>query len=208
LKDSINYGVMFLRKGSISYALGDYAKAIDYGSTAKDIFLSVGKDRYLATAYMQMGNIYYFLKNFEEAFHNYEVASKYYHDARDKIGVAICLINMGLSKVEQGKFAEGLEFQKKALPKILAEGQIHQHSQSYILIAGAFYEVKAYDSAWHYLQKSLEINKKYHNKVGLSDSYFLSAKIFYDLKQLDSALFYALRAENLLEAEVALEMEK
>lgn len=208
LKDSINYGIMLLRKGSIAYSLGDYAKAIDYGSQAKEIFLSVGKDRYLASAYMQMGNIYYFVKNFEDAYQNYEIASKYYLEDENLIGEAICMINMGLVREEQGRFLEGLELQKKALPKILKEGQILQHSQSYNLIAGAFYELKEYDSAKFYLIKSLEIDKKYQNKLGMSEYYLLNANIHYDFKRLDSALIYALKAEELLENEVALEMEK
>src|SRR5690606_35754662 len=108
----------------------------------------------------------------------------------------------------QGRHKEGLDLQKKALPLYLKNGNVLQHAESYSLIAWSFYDLKLYDSAKVYLQKSYQLNVKHHYSLGISHNHFLRAELFLIENNLDSALFYALESFELLDSLYSIENTK
>src|SRR5690606_35430772 len=129
------------------YAKGNYAEAMRKAFESTEIFKEVDQNLQLAHAYMQMGNIHYFLQSYEKASHYYGLASDYYLMTKDSIGWAFSYSNLGLVKIEQDSFKLGLKIQLNVLPIIQKSGREISVSNTYHYIGIAYLGLKQLDSA-------------------------------------------------------------
>jgi two-component sensor histidine kinase len=199
LGDSDNLGLMVLRKGGVQYSLGNYAEAMRLAFKASEIFKKIDEKKQLALAYMHLGNIYYFLRNYDESSKYYALSSDYYDLSGDSIGRAHAISNLSLTKIEQDSFEVSLKLQREVFPLILQSGREISIGNSYHYFTQAFFGLGELDSAEFYLKKSMQSNLKTGYVVGQSYDNLMKAKIESERGEIDSSLYYAEKAYDLID---------
>ncbi len=208
LRDFENYGMMVLRMGGIEYSQGKYGEAMRTAMKATEILRETNQERQLAIAYMQMGNIYYFLNNYEESLNYYDLAAKYHLLIGDSIGWASSLSNKGLIMIEQDSFAFGLNIKRLTFPWIQKTGRLSFIGSAYRYIGLAHLGLGNLDSATHYIKKSDSINAITKYEEGHVYSLINLARISFKKGNLTQTLKYAEEIDSLINSDSKPELRK
>lgn len=169
-------GKLTYKAATLNYALGHYQQALELAFNAIDLFKRTNNNSQLALSYLQLGNIYYFLDNKVDAEEYYLLAKGYFKET-DKYAYASCLSNLGLIKIDQLDFEEGIEYQMTALPLFLEKGNEIAIGNTYHYLSEAYLGLKQLDSAMIYVDKSMASNLKTKYFSGLSLDLLNKAKI-------------------------------
>lgn len=208
LGDKTNVGLMIMRKGGVYYAKGQYAEAMRKAFQATEIFKDIDQNLQLAHAYMQLGNIYYFLRSYDKASHYYNLSADYYLLMKDSVGWAFSLSNLGLSKIEQDSFRQGLNIQRKVLPIIKKSGRSISIGNTYHYLGISFLGLDQLDSAEFYLNLSLKNNKASAYIEGIAYDLKALGSIRLKRNKVDSAIIYGKMALAALGSVQNFEAEK
>ena len=208
LKDRTNYGLMIMREGGVYYAKGKYAEAMRKAFESTEIFKEIDQNLQLAHAYMQLGNIHYFLQAYQKASHYYALASDYYLMMDDSVGWAFSYSNLGLVKIEQDSFKLGLKIQLATLPIIQKSGREISVGNTYHYIGIAYLGLNQLDSADKYLKKSLKFNKRSNYLAGIAYDLKALGEIALNRKETDSALIFGKSAKAITDSIDNLEAKK
>lgn len=208
IHDLDNYGLMVLRSGGVNYSLGNYDIALSKAFQAAEIFKQSNKKKQLALAYMQMGNIYYFLKNYKQASVYYTLSVNYYEMMNDSLGRAHSMSNLGLTKIRLDSFQVCLDIQKEILPQIKKSGRLISLGNTYHYIAESFLGLNELDSAKKYIMMSNEINAITNFKEGTVFTKLILANIKAKQQDLDSAIYFGVEAIQILDSVISYEAEK
>lgn len=200
LKDTSELGGLMIRKSGTYYALGDYEKAIQYAFEATEL-LKASKDKdQLSVAYLQLGNIFYFLSDFEEAERYFELSLESFKVSKNDKGYYRALSNLGLIKIEQGKFKESIPLQLKAVTYFKENRQELELGNSYQYLSGSYEGLAMYDSAYYYNNLAIESIKKTGYLAGLSQAILMNAKLAMYNSEFENALGYALRSYEIADS--------
>ncbi len=170
----------------------DYPKSLEYLNEM--IYLnetiSYSKPR-LATAYSNLGFVYFFIKKYERAEKYYLKAIKLNISTGDSSIIIDNYINLGLLYVKMNKNTEAKEYLFKAL-KMLSFKNKYEYNK-----AGAIYEnlslvsknINDEKKRKEYLLKSLENYKLSENNTDISNAY-ANLGDFYSVTNFDKAVYY------------------
>lgn len=139
--------------------------------------------RYLKTIYNNLGLHYNSKWNYPEALKYYYKAIDISEKTKDIDGLSSTYNNLGNLYSDLGDYKKGLMYYHKVLAL---------QPSSYVLanIGILFSDIEKYDSSHFYIKKSIELDKKNNDKVGLSSSYTVVGNLFKKVKQFDSAMYY------------------
>ncbi|MEQ8908993.1 MAG: sensor histidine kinase [Vicingaceae bacterium] len=208
LGDSENFGLTTLRLGGVAYAKGDYSIALQKAFEASEIFKKTNENKQLATSYLQMGNIYYFLRIYDKASDYYRLSTNYFELCDDKLGAAFAKSNIALTKIKQDSFQVSLDMQREVMPLILKSGRTVAIGNIYYYLADAHLGLNNLDSAYYYTLKSDSINNITGFVEGSAYSLMMIAQIAKNKNQLDSAIILGKKALQLVEDKTAFEVKK
>ncbi len=184
-------GKTLLRIAAIKYSQGDYISSIEAAFEAIDKFKEVGSDKHLAFSYIQVGTTYLFIKQFESARKNFEIAKEQFLKQNDTLGFAMCEANIALIHLESEDYNTAIERFKEANRIILKSNRKIAISQIYQNIGTCFLGINQFDSAYYYFKKTIAIDKEIEYTLGLSTSYLEIARLKEKKGEIDSSIYYA-----------------
>ena len=178
LKDSTALARRYINRGNIFYHQSKFKEAIQHYLKSKTILEEQDAKAPLADLLNNMGLVY-----FSIGYH--EFALKYLHEAlvlykglgmQDAIGEI--WTNIGVAYFEQDSFEESYENIQKALPILQAQNHIVGVEYCYYYLARYHHEVKQLDSAFIYINKSIDLNEKISNSSNMVRSKTLLGNLF------------------------------
>ena len=113
------------------------------------------------------------------------------HD--DKVGRAITLRDIGSIKMQEGKYAEALEYCLKAVPGLEEVKHWYELTFTYQRLAIAYRNLGNFDLAHQFIQKSVHACRQlkgFRVEQGLAKKYWTRGYIFEAQEDLDHALMY------------------
>lgn len=165
-----------------------------------------------AYALIDIGNVYFKINDFENAYVYYKNAesefNRYKGDKRNKFyGVAVCQNNYGLIKFENNKYDEALKEFRIAY-KLRKENNLTSvipHSMYYI--GNTFFELGNIDSSEHYFKKAINISIKNNIENEIPVSFYKYGEYLAKTNS-DSSVYYLKKAMNIADniKEVEIEM--
>ena len=194
LKDTSQLGSIMIRKSGTQYALGDYEKAIKFAFEATELFKASNDRDQLSVAYLQLGNIFFFLNDFLEAENYYNLSLKAFEISNNEKGYYRALSNLGLVKTEQKKFRESIPIQLKAANYFIENRQELEKGNSYQYLSGSYEGLGMLDSAEYYNNLALKSIENSGYLAGLSQAILMKATFALHNSEYKSALNFAKRS--------------
>ncbi len=180
-----------LELGTSFSLTGEADKAIEFLNESLKASESLGDTRTEANAYMTLGNIEYDKGNYAEALPNYYKCFDKFKETDYYPGMSAALIWVGIIyQYGQQDYEKAIETYKDADKyAIIGSSDLNR---SYIVsnLADIYHEIKEYDSAIAYSEKSIEIKTKFKDTRGLSNTFNNLANVYYDIENFDKALEY------------------
>lgn len=172
--------------GILFYTHGHYKRAVVYFEEYLKGSLALNNTIGIAFGYMNLGNAYMSLEEFDKVEHFYLKAIYYYNILNSKNDVANGLTNLGVLKQLQEQWDAALENYQKAfeIGKELSDYNIKANCLNNM--AEIFFKKGDYERALAYNNDALELREFMDLDVDISDSYLNVAEI--SLKQKNIAL--------------------
>lgn len=160
------------------YALeGNTSKAMEYALKSYNIQKNKKENEALYWLLIDIGNIYYEMREYDQAQNFYSKAIKIATKLKDMYGLSVVHLNMGLVDEEREDY-------KNALKQFRASGFYRNFSEnkkliasSYSNIANVFFKMKEIDSAFYYIQKA----EHYYHHVGTETDLLIEIPAFIKL---------------------------
>jgi len=173
--------------GKLYYLESDYARAYEYMVEAVNIFQNIGDTLNLVEVRINIGDLYYDLKKFEESRNYYLETLKLTSDP-DFLAIINC--NIGNTYLSEEKNEEAFKYYQKALEyKPLVKKQ-RSISDTYTGLAIYYENQGKYSEAMNYYQMGFEIEKSENDKVAMATSYLNIGDLFRKMGNFKQALEY------------------
>ena len=177
------------------YHLGDFDKKHGNFDQAKEeinkcmILFKEQKDIYgLASAHNAMGNILDSQDRYDLSIKHYKASIRYGAKLGNKIGLAICLNNIGLVQTKKGEYRAALDSLNKALPTF----EDMQFKPGLIAVRDNIGVIHAklgnYPKALSYYLSSLKLSEEIGNVRGIANSYTCIGDLYYTQREYDLSM--------------------
>lgn len=187
--------------GVIYEYLGAYQKAVEYYFLALEIFEKRDDKPAIAKIYNNLGIVEQGRNKFEKSLEYYQKALeiKKEYNALD-VEIASTFVNIGTVYEDLKQYSKALAYYQNALP-IFQKNNIDKYSAlCFSNIAGIHFYKNNIDSAIIFNEKSLKLNQKINNNLGLVSSYFLRGKIYNKKQKTDSSIYFLKLADNIADS--------
>ena len=188
LGDTARLGIIALRKSGIYNNIGNYSDAIDFAFEAVQLHKLGNNQDKLATSYLQLGNIFYFLEDFDSAKRYYELSSKSFFSQGDLYGYYQALSNIGLVEYKFQNYTESLNLHQKALDHFRESKHLIELGNTYGYLSESYLGLENFDSSWHYSLKALEIHQEIEFLSGICAVYITQMEILERRNEVKEAL--------------------
>jgi len=185
---------LILRLATVDYATGNYERAITRAFEATEIFKINNQEKQLGIAYLQLGNIHYFLKDYEDALTYYDLSAIHFKKTEDIYGYHNALSNIGLVHIEKGNYIKGIQLQHKSLKHYRQEKRFFEAGNTYYYLGKAHSGLRNFDSSDYYMNFSIEVNKRSKYPVGISYANWIKSTNQMGRNRIDSAYYYNQKA--------------
>jgi signal transduction histidine kinase len=174
-------------------------KAMGFASQAFDLAQTVHFKLGLATAYLNMGAVYYNKSKYPDAIANYLESLQLEKEIKDNHGLVACYNGISQVYKYQGKYKEASEYCDLSL-KISKQGGVQKEiAESYYCKGNILWAQGAMDEAMQYLTSSLKIAEQINDKKGIAISCNSIGGINSDRGVYPLALEYYYRSLKILE---------
>jgi tetratricopeptide (TPR) repeat protein len=183
------------RIGKIFEINGLYSQALSHYSNAYTIYSSYSQsdkealNGSLWTLY-DIGNIFYRLKQYENAISMYKKTALLFFNKGDFYGIASSFSNIGLCYSNWNKPDSALQYYEKALEIRLQLNEPGIVSFSLNQIGNLYQSQNMFNEALDAFKKAIVIEKKHNSHNELIITYLNISEVFYSLNAKDSAAFY------------------
>jgi tetratricopeptide (TPR) repeat protein len=201
--------------GDILFSKGLNIEALEYYNSANTNInlIPIKKKRSAPWILVNIGNVYYSMKDFDKAAEIYEEAITYFNtmmprEHRD-LGLSTCNDNLALVESSKGNVENAIEYAEKSLDIRLKLDNKGDMIYSYSLLIGLHLQQDSIDLSFEYLNKALEayesnisiIDLSSTDKNGLNlnlgylymefyDHYFAKQNYIKSIESLDKAIPY------------------
>ncbi len=184
-------GVCYIVKAEYGKALGLLSKARETcnGLLHNDPNNNKYKRRLLATL-TNIGNIYYYQANYENAIENYIAGLKLCEEINFVVGEAICLSNLAASYKDILNYEKALEYNYRSLVIAKQTGDRFSITQSLNNLGSVYFSVPDYDSAYYYFSSCMKLNEEDEAEYELINNYVNIGDVYREIDKYDSALIY------------------
>lgn len=184
---------LFKLKGYIYENIRVTDRSLSYFRKAYDEYIKIGDNLEAGDCSLSLGNAYYELGDFSEAYYFYMQSLNAYEQAGNRVGIAQMENNLGIVAHEMGKLDEAEIHYFKAYEIHLEDESISDQCRSLNNIGLILYDRKMLDSALVIFTKGIELLNE-NPEFSETDRYILSglynnmALVYSDLKEYKKAL--------------------
>ena len=158
--------------GDILFSKGLNLEALEYYNSANTNYhlIPIKKRRYAPWILVNIGNVYYSMKDFDKAAEMYEEAITYFNtmmprEVRD-LGLSTCNDNLALVESSNGNVENAIEYAEKSLDIRLKLDNKGDIIYSYSLLIGLHLQQDSIDLSFQYLNKAIEA---YESNISIND---------------------------------------
>ncbi len=160
--DMLSFANCMRTMGDLSFALGDYDRAVASYNDALSRYEREGDIRGQANSIRSLSDVALVRADYSEAHRRLEAALPLYHRAGDLRGEASCIRNMGAIAFDLGNFSEAEERYQQALPLYQRAGAVRGEARC---IRG-FGEIALVRGAYHSAATHLNEALKLYRQIG------------------------------------------
>jgi signal transduction histidine kinase len=186
---------LFKQKGKIYKARKVTDRSLFYYRKAYDGFIRLENQQEIGSCALILGNMYYELGDFSEAYYFYMHSLNAYEREGDHMGIAKMENNLGTVAHEMGKLDEAEKHYFKAYEIYTENGSVSDQCRSLNNIGLILYDRKVYDSALVYFNEAIDLlepvlPESESEQHILSGVYNNIALAYSDLGEFNMALTY------------------
>ncbi len=174
-------GKIYLRKGIYDRALelqSDYLR--------ESMVLSAPQE--LGQAYMNVGGVYYHLKDYSQAISNWLKAGEFFEKAKYNQGIAFINDNLGGVYLMMGKLEESLKYYEKAEEMMNKIGDVKGLSMVLNNIGALYDDLGEYQTSLKLYERSLQIKKRIGDNVGVANVFNNIGSAYFNMGHFEEAL--------------------
>jgi tetratricopeptide (TPR) repeat protein len=176
-----------IQHGNLRFATTEYARALEIYQLVERIAAQIGDKEGLATAWLDMGSVFYFQGEYSRAIDHYRKSEAAFVVLGNRLEVGRCRFGMALTYQSQKKPTEALKTFQEALKEFEAARDTEEIANTVASIGGLQYELGLYDDARNSFLRVAEWSPG-------GESLTRVAEVFYMLHDYSQALTYYLRA--------------
>jgi two-component sensor histidine kinase len=188
LNDKAELGVIYLRKSRIAYSLGQYRLSIKYSFKAIELHRATDDQKKMAVSYLQLGNVYFYLSNYEEAKKNYELAKLLFKESEYDYGFYEAISNIGLVEITAKEYRKGMNKQFTVLKYLIKEDYAIDKGMTYNNLYSAYFGLQKYDSCIYFVGLAKEEFEKSNYKNGYCQAFLNEANVLFVQEKFEEAL--------------------
>lgn len=168
--------------------IGDYSKGLKYGNQARQLANLIAEQKYKASAYNNLGNVYYSDGNYSLALKNYFATLKINQVLKNKEDIAGSYLNIGIIYYYQNNYSEALKNYSASLNLRKQIGDKEGIANSYSNIGLIYDDPDNYQEALKNFFTALKIYQEINDKKNIADSYYNIGRIYYEQENYSDAL--------------------
>lgn len=197
IQKPMKIGVLKAKYGRIELLRENYEEASQPLSESLKIFKEQKDDRWQANVYMELGSLYFHLKEFDKSLVNYHNSLEVSYTMKRDDYVAANLGNIGAVFMEQEEYDKALKYFFKSIETSPKHGSVNNEIIAYNDITNAYRGKKDYENALLYNSKSINLADSVGSLVYLKDAYYNRSRIHEKMGLYDKALNNRKRFERL-----------
>ena len=162
-----------ITQGNSELLAGRYSTAFEIYGIARNVAEQIGDKEGLATAWLDIGTIYYFQANYPAALEHYTKARELFIEVPNQYEAAKALSGLALIYKEQRRDAEALATLEQVLKEFTSLGDKEEISNTLNTIGAIHYGQGNYSAAATAFMKSSEANDNADSVVRLADAFYM-----------------------------------
>ena len=185
-----------IRQGNAQLLSGRYSTAFEIYGIAQNIAAQIGDKEGVATAWLDIGTVYYFQANYPAALEHYQKARDLFTEVTNDYESAKALSGLALIYKEQRREAEALAALQQVLKEFTALGDNEEMANALNSIGTIYYGQGNYSAAAEAFRKSSETNRNVDSVVRLADALYMQGDY------VQAAAFYKQSLERAAGSEI------
>lgn len=162
-----------IRQGNAQLLAGRYSTAFDIYGVAQNIAEQIGDKEGVATAWLDIGSVYYFQANYPAALEHYKKARDLFTEVTNHYESAKALSGVALIYKEQRRETEALATLQQVLREFTSLGDMEETANTLNMIGTIYYGQGNYSAAADAFRKSSETNNNVDSIVRLADVLYM-----------------------------------
>jgi CHAT domain-containing protein/Flp pilus assembly protein TadD len=162
-----------IRHGNSQLLAGRYSTALDIYKVAQNIAEQIGDKEGVATAWLDIGSVYYFQANYPAALEHYQKARNLFTEVTNHYESAKALSGLALIYKEQRRETEALAALQQVLDEFMKLGDNEEVANTLNTIGTIHYSQGNYSAAAAAFLKSSETNSNVDSIVRLADALYM-----------------------------------
>ena len=162
-----------IRHGNSQLMAGRYSTAFDIYGVAQNVAEQIGDREGVATAWLDIGTVYYFQANYPAALEHYKKARDLFTEVTNHYEAAKALSGLALIYKEQRRETEALAALQQVLQEFTSFGDKEEIANTLNMIGTIYYGQGNFPAAADAFRKSSEANNNVDSIVRLADVLYL-----------------------------------
>ncbi len=162
-----------IRHGNSQLMAGRYARAFDIYGVAQNVAEQIGDREGVATAWLDIGTVYYFQANYPAALEHYKKARDLFTEVTNHYEAAKALSGLALIYKEQRRETEALAALQQVLHEFTSLGDKEEIANTLNMIGTIHYGRGNFPAAADAFRKSSEANNNVDSIVRLADVLYM-----------------------------------
>jgi CHAT domain-containing protein/uncharacterized protein HemY len=162
-----------IRHGNSQLMAGRYSMAFDIYGVAQNVAEKIGDREGVATAWLDIGTVYYFQANYPAALEHYKKARDLFTEVTNHYEAAKALSGLALIYKEQRRETEALAALQQVLQEFTSLGDKEEIANTLNMIGTIYYGQGNFPAAADAFRKSGEANNNVDSMVRLADVLYM-----------------------------------
>lgn len=164
---------VLIRQGNSQLLVGRYSQAFEIYGVARNVAERIGDKEGVATAWLDIGTVYYFQANYPAALEHYQKARDLFTEVTNQYESAKALSGVALIYKEQRRETEALATLQQVLREFTQLGDKEEIANALNMIGSIYYGQGNYSAAADAFRKSGETNHNVDSVVRLADVLYM-----------------------------------
>jgi len=164
---------VLIRQGNSQLLAGRYSQAFEIYGVAQNVAEQIGDKEGIATAWLDIGTVYYFQANYPAALEHYKKARDLFTEVTNPYESAKALSGVALIYKEQRRETEALAALEQVLREFTLLGDKEEVANTLNMIGTIYYGQGNYSAAADAYRKSGEANNNVDSVVRLADVLYM-----------------------------------
>ncbi len=152
-------GIQYINTGGKYESLQEDSLALQYYLKGLSFFLEDGNEYQVARTSLNIGNIYMKLGKYKQADSLFAISSALSESLELEYGLMLNNLNRGLNALYMKAYDESKTYFYKALSRLRGKSHLAEKKILFENLYQLYEEIEKYDSAYYYLDKTIEIEK-------------------------------------------------